>query len=209
MREINVHMSPTITSLAPALIKAKAAFHKPKKDRVNPFFKSRYADLDSCLDACNQSLMENGLTVCQWPGECSNGCLALTTMIMHSSGEWMAAEAQIPIQKPEPQAFGSALTYARRYGLCAALGLSPDDDDDGHATLQPQQQQANGTANNRKITDAQARELEQLAIAKGVPIDKLAARFGGTRLTDLTFEHYQFATANLRKMQDRSSEAVV
>ena len=99
------------------------------KDSTNPHFKSRYADLGSVIDAVKESLNLNGIAFIQTPTESQAGTLALTTRLIHNSGEWIEDTAVCPLQKNDPQGYGSALTYLRRYTLASITGLYQDDDD--------------------------------------------------------------------------------
>lgn len=121
--------SPSIAALAASLAKAQASIEGAVKGKVNPAFKSKYADLSSVWEACREALTDNGLSVVQSPGPVADGRMELTTMLMHSSGEWMRGTLTIPLGKVDAQAYGSATTYARRYALAAFVGVSPEDDD--------------------------------------------------------------------------------
>lgn len=120
--------SETIGELAAALAKAQADITGALKDSSNPFFKSKYADLASCWEACRKQLSANGLAVIQTTTYTDNG-LMLTTTLAHSSGEWMKGEMPVLTKDASPQAQGSGLTYARRYALAAIVGLAQIDDD--------------------------------------------------------------------------------
>lgn len=120
--------SETIGELAAALSKAQADITGALKDSNNPFFKSKYADLASCWDACRRQLSANGLAVIQTTRNTDAG-LMLTTTLAHSSGEWIAGEMPVLTKDASPQAQGSGLTYARRYALAAIVGLAQIDDD--------------------------------------------------------------------------------
>ncbi len=122
--------SETIGALAAALSKAQADITGALKDSSNPFFKSKYADLASCWDACRKQLAANNLAVIQtvyvhWEKDES----VLATTLAHSSGEWIRSELPIRAKDASPQAQGSAITYARRYALAAIVGLAQIDDD--------------------------------------------------------------------------------
>lgn len=120
--------SETIGALAAALSKAQASITGALKDSANPFFKSKYADLASCWDACRRQLTENNLAIIQTV-EPFAGDVLLVTTLAHSSGEWMASRLPIRAKDNSPQAQGSAITYARRYALAAIVGLAQIDDD--------------------------------------------------------------------------------
>ena len=120
--------SESIAALAAALSKAQASITGALKDSSNPFFKSRYADLASCWDACRKQLADNGLAVIQTT-DVTNVGVVLVTTLAHSSGEWMRGVLPIVTKDAGPQAQGSGITYARRYALAAIVGLAQIDDD--------------------------------------------------------------------------------
>ena len=122
--------SETIGALAAALSKAQADITGALKDSSNPFFKSKYADLASCWDACRKQLAANNLAVIQtiyvhW----ESGQTMLATTLVHSSGEWIRSDLPVLAKDLSPQAQGSGITYARRYALAAIVGLAQIDDD--------------------------------------------------------------------------------
>lgn len=129
------NQSPSVAALADALAKAQADMRHAVKDSVNPHFKTRYADLAAVIDACREPLTKHGLSFVQLP-RYEDGRVGVRTMLMHTSGEWVASELLLPVSKQDPQGCGSALTYARRYSLAAVVGIAQDDDDDGHAASQ-------------------------------------------------------------------------
>ena len=134
-----MEMSTDIKDLASALAKAQGEMRNAAKSSDNPFFKSKYADLAECLNVVREPLAKNGLSVFQANEGVIDGKLAVTTLLMHSSGQYLKATSSYPIQKNDAQGFGSTLTYARRYGLAAALGLAQEDDD-GNAACEPEKQ---------------------------------------------------------------------
>lgn len=121
--------SPTVAALADALAKAQASVEGATKGKVNPAFKSKYADLASVWEACREALTQNGLSVIQSPGELADGRMEMTTMLLHASGEWVRGSLTIPLGKVDAQGYGSATTYARRFALAAFVGVAPADDD--------------------------------------------------------------------------------
>jgi hypothetical protein len=115
--------------LATALVKAQKAFGPALKSSTNPHFKSRYADLAACVEAVIQGLNDNGIALIQKCYDCANGVM-VETMFVHESGEMLECGIlHVPASKQDPQGYGSALTYARRYSLMAACGIAPEDDD--------------------------------------------------------------------------------
>ena len=128
-----------INELATALSKFQGAIKSVKKNEENPFFKSNYADLAGLWDAIRKPLSDNGLSVIQVPDglACNDGRMALTTLLTHTSGQYISGTCLINLTKTDPQSIGSALTYYRRYALSAILGLSTDDeDDDGEKAME-------------------------------------------------------------------------
>jgi len=117
-------MSSSIDELAKALCKAQSEIRGAKKDADNPFFKSKYADLESVWDACRPALNANGLSVTQVVSGTQ-----LVTMLLHTSGQWVRGAQEVCPKESSPQAIGSAITYARRYGLAAIVGVVQVDDD--------------------------------------------------------------------------------
>jgi hypothetical protein len=126
-----MNKSDSIKELALALHKAHTKIKAAIKDSANPFFKSKYADLSSVIDAVKQPFSDNGLTFLQGV-EGVEGGVAVETMLLHISGEWISSKLEIPASKNDAQGYGSAITYGRRYGLQAMCGV-PAEDDDGNA----------------------------------------------------------------------------
>lgn len=125
--------SEAINELAGALAKAQGEIKGALKDATNPFFKSRYATLDAVWDACRGPLSANGLSIIQGASTPHEATVCVTTMLLHSSGQWIRDALTLPAGDGGPQETGSALTYARRYGLSAMVGVAPEDDDDANA----------------------------------------------------------------------------
>lgn len=124
--------SDAIGALAQALAKAQGEMGVATKDAVNPFYKSRYADLASVWEACRAPLSKYELSVLQ-PVRGEGSCVTVTTILAHSSGEWISEALTLTAKDDTPQSIGSAITYGRRYGLSSMVGIAPDDDDDGNA----------------------------------------------------------------------------
>jgi hypothetical protein len=126
--------SESVDKLYAALVKAQGAMEGAEKTGVNPHFHSKYADLASVWNACRKPMADNGIAAFQGVSH-DNGTALLKTRICHSSGQWME-DGGIPLllDKQNMQGMGSAQTYARRYGLMAALGIAPEDDD-GNAAV--------------------------------------------------------------------------
>lgn len=116
-----------------ALSIAQGRFTTVAKDKDNPFFKSLYAPLDSIIEMIRPILAENGLTAMQFTDlpDTGEGVL-IETIITHESGQYISGKLYMPAAKLDPQGFGSAITYGRRYALAAALGIVSDEDTDAN-----------------------------------------------------------------------------
>ena len=119
--------SDSIIKLSAALVKYHSTAIRIGKDATNPHFKNRYASLSQIIEGTEQQLAECGLAVIQLP----EGENHLRTILLHESGEYIAATYKMNPVRNDPQALGSAITYQRRYALGAILSLNIDDDDDG------------------------------------------------------------------------------
>ena len=127
--EINgVNMTTPCNNLLDALAKMQGSLDNAKKESENPFFKSKYADLSTCLVTAKKVMAENGLSVsqhCTFDGT-NVHCISV---LGHSSGQMMVSTLVIPVTKKDPQGIGMAITYARRYALSSIIGLAQADDD--------------------------------------------------------------------------------
>ena len=126
--------SESIKEISKAILKAQIDMDCAKKDATNPYFKSSYADYNSVLMACKYALNENGITVMQ-PHTFRDGQSFVETVLLHESGEFISSETEIiTSKKNDPQALGSAITYARRYSLQSIVSI-PSVDDDGEKAM--------------------------------------------------------------------------
>lgn len=130
-----------IGEIAAALAAAQAQMGAALKDSSNPHFRSRYADLASVVEATRPHLAAHGIAIVQMPETCKEtGEVAVTTALIHKSGQIIACRLSAVCKDLAPQPVGSAITYLRRYGLMAVAGIAPDDDD-GEAAMGRQYQQ--------------------------------------------------------------------
>ena len=124
--------SQDVTKLSKAMLQVQQALQPAAKDANNPFTKSRYATLTSVMAACRDALLSNGVLLTQFPSPAEAGQFSLVTRLTHAeSGQWMACTATCPLPKQDPQGFGIAMTYLRRYSLSAMLGIVTEEDTDG------------------------------------------------------------------------------
>ena len=119
-----------------ALAAAQMEMGKALKDSNNPAFKSKYADLASVMDACMPALNRHGIAVYQPTVDDDSGRY-VKTVLAHSSGEVIECRVPLIVSKNDMQAYGSAVTYARRYGLMGMAGVAAEDDDGNAAAKAP------------------------------------------------------------------------
>ena len=147
--------------IASALVKAQKAFGPALKTATNPHFKSRYADLAACVEAVIGGLNDNGIALIQRNSLDDNG-VTVETVFVHESGEMLeCGKLHVPAAKHDPQGYGSALTYARRYSLMAACGIAPEDDD-GNAGSKPAPKVTDATINALLDDIAESNSHDQL-----------------------------------------------
>jgi hypothetical protein len=182
--------------IAPAFIKAKLAFGPVLKGKTNPAFKSKYANLESCLDAVDEACLTNGIALYQETFEDATG-VTVETVFLHESGESLrCGKLHVPAAKQDPQGYGSALTYARRYSLLAACGIAAEDDDGNAASKR--QDPVQKIVESAKPLDPRARAARIVAgVAAG---DAVAAADDLSRLDEKTLDaiwgHLDQATAD-------------
>lgn len=129
-----MNQSQDISELSRAMLQIQRNLLPALKDATNPFTKSNYATLNSVMESCRGELLTHGIWLtqlpCPAPVELGAGHIGLETRLIHAeSGQWISSLAVIPLPKNDPQGMGSAITYARRYSLCAMLGMVTEDDD--------------------------------------------------------------------------------
>jgi len=127
-----MNKSDSITALAAALSLAQGEMAAAKKSTDNPYFKSKYADLGEIIETARGPLAKNGLAISQLVQPDSDHAI-VESILLHKSGEWISGIIQLKPVKTDPQGIGSAITYARRYGLGALLNMATEADDDGNA----------------------------------------------------------------------------
>ena len=173
--------SETIEKLAEALCAAQGEMGGAVKGSANPFFKSSYADLTSVIKAIKEPCSKHGLNYVQLPHR-DGSSIGVVTRLIHTSGQWLENEFTLPMVKGDPQAAGSAVTYARRYALQALFGIPAVDDDAEAAVLRGSQQPA--------VKDEYAELVDQLAdsveaIKTGIQIgDLVMAKEAWDELTE-------------------------
>ena len=131
--------SDSISELAKAFAKTQQEMKQPLKNAENPFFNSTYVPLENVAQSITDVATKNGLSYSQEP-TVVDGVVSVTTLVMHSSGEWIEYEPlRLKPDKNNIQGCGSAITYAKRYALSAIFGITSDKDDDGNGAVNYEQ----------------------------------------------------------------------
>lgn len=193
--------SENLTELAVAMAKMQGELEVAKKDNVNPHFKSKYADLKSCWDACREPLSNNGLSVIQLP-QADGMEVIVETLLLHSSGQFIKSALRMTAAKNTPQAIGSAITYARRYALMSVLGIAGDDDDGNESSFgqqqyrqQPQQGQQQRQQGPAKVTKNQLTRmfaiLRESHATQDLLKEHMSRTYGISSSKDLTMQQYK------------------
>lgn len=182
--------SDSLAKITEGLVEAHKKITHASKDKTNPHFKSKYATLESVIDATRDSLLEQSIVVLQLVGHDS-----VITRLQHSSGEFIETDTKIYLKSTDMQALGSSISYARRYALAAILNISQTDDDGNagsatHKQEPPKQQEpqkpksnAENIADFAKTLGYEDMKLKELIIKKyGKPVDFNAADKNDCRL---------------------------
>ena len=198
-----MNKSESITELAKALNKFQAECSGAKKSKKNPFFKSSYANLEEVINCAKDGLSDNGLSVSQFPLS-HDGKAGVETMLMHSSGEWISQVLLLACTKQDPQAMGSAITYARRYAYQSILGIPSEDDDGNKATYgnkKPQPARQAEPAYNPKalISSAQLTRLQTVKKCSDTRKAQLLEWKGFKSSKDITVDLYDLFVAEYSK----------
>ncbi len=185
--------SNSIKEIASAMNKAQAEMSGAKKGAVNPFFKKNYADLNSVVDAIRIPFSNNGLSYSQFP-LFEEGRVGVETILMHESGEWISSILMLPMVKQDPQAAGSAITYARRYALQSIAGI-PSEDDDGQSAMAGR----TAAAVIPVVTDNQAANIQALLEEVGADVLKFLAYFKVNSFNSIPLDQFNLAITMLEK----------
>jgi len=180
--------SESIKNIATALNEFQRDVETIRKTETNPFFKSKYASLADILTVIRQPLADNGLSFVQFP----KGKYCLETMLMHTSGEWLAESYEMEPTKKDPQGAGSVITYQRRYALGAILRLNIDVDDD-----------ANKASEEEKITIGMIGYADELIRTSTLDEDKKERDEKALSAKDLTLAEYTAIVNALKNAQPK------
>ena len=186
-----MNTSESIKNLAASLCKAQAEMGGAVKDSKNPFFKSDYADLTSVIKAIKEPFANHGLSYTQFPTN-DDGRIGVSTLLMHESGEYLEHSYTLPTTKADPQAAGSAITYARRYALQSIAGIPTADDDAESAMIR------NNQSKNAVVSGDQAKEIKGLIEEHKVDVKVFLKHFKATSVDEMLAVHYSKAVAALK-----------
>lgn len=202
-----MNTSDQITELAKAMVDVQAEIRAAVKDRVNPHFRSTYADLSGVVDACRSALTKHGFSVIHACRESDGSVLHLDTRLLHKSGQWIEGTLSMRPSKADPQGIGSCITYARRYALAAIVGVVTEDDDGNGASgsSAPARSTPSTAPNaNELITDDQLKILNDMLTKCGADIGAFLGVFGVMTLAEMTQAKYAQA---MRQIQAKMKKA--
>lgn len=170
-----------MNNIAKAFVAAKREFAPALKTSTNPHFKSKYADLAGCMEAVNEALLNNGIALYQETSQDERG-VTVETVFLHESGEILrGGKLHVPASKQDPQGYGSALTYARRYSVMAACGIAAEDDD-GNAATKSYKYKMPGEVFNGYLTSVEtADSLETLKLHYSIAMKSVGDDEAATR----------------------------
>ena len=183
--------SETLSVIVPALLAAQKELGGVKKESANPFFKSTYANFNAVLAAIKPIYTSHGLVIIQSPVS-EGGMVGVTTRICHESGEWIEGEVTLPLAKQDPQAAGSAITYAKRYAL-QSMALLPSVDDDAEQAMFRESEPV------KAVDDSQVVEIRQLAGKAGVETEAICSGYKVKALADLPTTAYPGIVKTLKE----------
>lgn len=210
--------SETITELSKAFAKMQMELEQPLKNANNPFFKSKYVPLENVVDSITRASSKHGLSFTQFPSSDENGNVTVGTMVMHESGEWIEYDPIClkPV-KNDPQAVGSAITYAKRYALSAIFGITSDNDDDGNEatqlgktaskTIQKKQVPTTNNKIPKEVAKAYEDAIQNLINRTGKNDGSITKWFceklGIARIEDMKMEQIAVADELIKKMEGK------
>ena len=191
-----------VSSFSSALVKALGEMQNATLNKENPHFRSKYADLAAIRQVTLPILTQNNLAITQYT-KVRDGSLVLVTRLMHSGGEFIEGEYLLPASVDKPQAMGSALTYARRYGWSAMCGITADEDDDANLA---QEAGSKPKGNDpRVITEDQATVINDLIKEVDANKDAFLKYFNVQFVSEIPANQYQQAVSALEKKRKKAA----
>ena len=181
--------------LAKAFVALQADLTPVAKSAVNPFFKSKFAPLPEVMENLQPLLAKHKLSVLQ-PLDNIDGHPAITTIVLHESGQMIQATSPLFLSKDDSQGHGSAITYARRYGLMSIFGLVADEDDDGNQASTP------NAVSSHPATQKQLDYVKTLAEKKGFSDKVIQTKLNAIKTSDEASK----AIENLQALEDEAQD---
>jgi len=172
--EYNEYMSEEIGEIAGALSTAQGSFKTIERKCVNPFFKSKYADLAAINDGTKVALKDNNLAVTQVIIPDDEKAI-VESRLLHKSGQWIISTCKLKPKATDPQSMGSAITYARRYSLSALLNIATEDEEDGNSASATQkkaplkQERSQPQQEHNPFLDEEPKPTGQVPMQEGIP----------------------------------------
>lgn len=200
--------SEDLGKLFEALAKAQGEMLAAKKDNLNSFFSSSYADLSAIVKATRPALAKYGLSVVQRILPNGNGGLALYTRLCHASGQWMESKMGINPPKSDIQSIGSYITYIRRYNYSSIVGAVDEEDDDGEKAMEEPRRQgiAPSKASGSGITRAQLDVLSYELEGEEEILESVLKGFSISKLADLPAKSYTKCLNRVREIKRAKGE---
>lgn len=194
--------SKELGKLFDALAKAQLEMGVAKTDKVNPFFKSKYADLASVVRSSRPSLSKHGLSVIQRTDSIMSGDLLMYTRLCHSSGQWIESSISINPVKSDIQSLGSYLTYIKRYMYSAITGtVSSDEDDDGEIAMKSSRK----VISPKKISDRELKTISEMLSGSRDIVGKVMKQFSIDKFFNLDAERFNECINFILKLKKESA----
>jgi hypothetical protein len=206
------YQSDQINELAAAMAKAQGEYSRITHNRDNPYFKSRFADLDAIMEAVRPALTKNGIFFTQQTRLC-DGAIILHTQLIHSSGQWIESRSRIIPPKNDPQSYGSTKSYLKRYAATALLGITVSNDpidDDGEVAMIPARENLIKGPSNKynpkeesfdTITKEQLEELEYELMECPDLAEEIMDKMRIQSLADLPKSKYSISVRRIREIK--------
>lgn len=183
-----------------ALAKAQLDMCAAKTDKINPYFKSKYADFSSVVRSSRPSLSKNGLCVIQRMDSKPDGSLLMCTMLCHSSGQWIGSDMLVKPLKGDIQSMGSYLTYIKRYSYSAITGVvTTDEDDDGEAAMNIQRKEIPSKV--KKISQDELKVISDMLTLNRDLIGTILKQFNIIKFSDLDADRFKDCVSFIFKLK--------
>lgn len=192
----------TNNALIAALVKTQLEIVPPKKDKVNPRFKSSYCSLDSIYESVRIPLAKNSLSLTH-SVLFAEGKHTLVTNLLHSSGETLTANMPMFVDQLTSQGFASALTYARKYAVCSLLGLPTEEDDDGNEAVKQQVAVEVQKTMSKPLSKDQIEEIDVLIEDDMELLNRILTGYKVNKLAEISSEHFSVIVKNLKARKNK------